>query len=64
MNEKAGIRFMTWLPTPNEKTDLATAKPALVQELAKRLQTWRTLQIEYYADKPLQAREYPPILAD
>jgi hypothetical protein len=32
--------------------------------LAKRLQTWRTLQIEYYADKSLQAREYPPILAD
>lgn len=49
---------------PGEKTDLAAAKAALVQELAKRLQTWRTLQIEYYADKSLQAREYPPILAD
>ena len=49
---------------PDEKTDLAAAKPALVQDLAKRLQTWRTLQIEYYADKSLQAREYPPILAD
>ncbi len=49
---------------PGEKTDLAPAQPALVQDLAKRLQTWRTLQIEYYADKSLQAREYPPILAD
>ena len=49
---------------PGEKTDLALEQPTLVQDLAKRLQTWRTLQIEYYADKSLQAREYPPILAD
>jgi arylsulfatase A-like enzyme len=49
---------------PGEKTDLAPAQPALVQDLAKRLQTWRTLQIEYYADESLQSREYPPMLAD
>jgi arylsulfatase A-like enzyme len=49
---------------PGEKTNIASSRPELVNELARRLQTWRTLQIEYYADKSLQAREYPPILAD
>ena len=49
---------------PGEKTDIASSQPELVTELAKRLQTWRTLQIEYYADESLQSREYPPILAD
>jgi arylsulfatase A-like enzyme len=49
---------------PGEKTNIASSRPELLNELAKRLQTWRTLQIEYYADKSLQAREYPPILAD
>jgi len=36
----------------------------LTEELAKRLQTWRTLQIEYYNDRQLHLKEYPPILAD
>ena len=49
---------------PGELTDVASSQPELVNALARRLQTWRTLQIEYYADKSLQAREYPPILAD
>jgi len=49
---------------PHEKLDLAISQPSLVKDLAKRLQTWRTLQIEYYADKRLHTLEYPPILAD
>lgn len=49
---------------PEEKMDVAASKPLIVKELANRLQAWRKLQIEYYADRVLQAREYPPILAD
>jgi arylsulfatase A-like enzyme len=49
---------------PGEKTDIASSQPQLLNQLARRLQTWRTLQIEYYTDKSLQVREYPPILAD
>jgi arylsulfatase A-like enzyme len=49
---------------PGELADIAASQPELVEELSKRLQTWRTLQIEYYADKELHTREYPPILAD
>jgi arylsulfatase A-like enzyme len=49
---------------PGEKTDIASAQPELVKELAQRLNTWRKLQIDYYSDPGLQAREYPPILKD
>ena len=49
---------------PDEKADIASSQPTIVNELARRLQTWRTLQINYYADKRLHTREYPPILAD
>jgi arylsulfatase A-like enzyme len=49
---------------PGELADIAASQPGLVDELSKRLQTWRTLQIEYYTDKELHTREYPPILAD
>ena len=49
---------------PGEKTDIAAAQPDLVKELAQRLTTWRKLQIDYYSDPGLQAREYPPILKD
>jgi arylsulfatase A-like enzyme len=49
---------------PGETTDIAASQSALVRELADRLQTWRTLQIGYYSDPVLQAREYPPILGD
>ena len=49
---------------PEEKTDIATAQPNLVHQLARRLQAWRRVQIDYYADKTRHAREYPPILAD
>ena len=49
---------------PGEKTDLATALPVLAKELANRLNAWRKLQIDYYADPVLQVQEYPPILKD
>lgn len=49
---------------PGEKNDLAAAEPALVKQLARRLDTWRKLQIGYYSDPGIQAREYPPILRD
>lgn len=49
---------------PDEKFDVAGSQPTLVKDLAKRLQTWRTLQIDYYANKRLHSQEYPPIIAD
>jgi hypothetical protein len=49
---------------PGETNDIAAAQPALVRELANRLNAWRKLQIDYYSDGSLQAREYPPILRD
>jgi arylsulfatase A-like enzyme len=49
---------------PGEQTDIAGSNSTTVNELAKRLRTWRMLQIEYYADTKLQTREYPPIIAD
>jgi len=49
---------------PEEKFDVAGSQPTLLKDLAKRLQTWRTLQIDYYANQRLQSQEYPPIIAD
>ncbi len=49
---------------PNEKTNLATTQPDLVNHLASRLNAWRKLQIDYYSDPTLHKREYPPILKD
>jgi arylsulfatase A-like enzyme len=49
---------------PGETTDVAQAYSAVTRDLADRLQTWRTLQIDYYSDPILQGREYPPIIAD
>jgi hypothetical protein len=49
---------------PDEKNDIAAAQPALVKELANRLNAWRKLQIDYYSDPALHTREYPPILKD
>jgi len=49
---------------PAEKIDLAAAQPEVLKDLARRLHTWRKLQIDYYADTSRQTREYPPILQD
>ena len=49
---------------PGETIDIAASRVDLVDELAKRLRAWRTLQIDYYADTKLQKIEYPPILSD
>ena len=49
---------------PGETIDIAASRPDLVNELAKRLQAWYSLQINYYADSKVQKMEYPPILAD
>ncbi len=49
---------------PMETTDLARDKPEIARELAKKLNTWRTLQINYHADKNLHANVYPPVLKD
>jgi arylsulfatase A-like enzyme len=49
---------------PGETNDIAASQPDRVNELGKRLQAWRTLQINYYADPKIQKIEYPPILAD
>jgi hypothetical protein len=47
---------------PAENFDMADSQPNLIADLTKRLQTWRTMQIEYYADKKLHSQEYPPVL--
>ena len=49
---------------PGESKNIAEVQPALVIELANRLNAWRKLQIGYYSDARLQARVYPPILKD
>jgi arylsulfatase A-like enzyme len=49
---------------PGEQIDIAPAKSSTVKELARRLHTWYKLQIDYYTDKALHSREYPPIIAD
>jgi len=49
---------------PEERMNLADREPGLVKDLALRLNAWRKLQIDYYADPAIQAREYPPILRD
>ena len=49
---------------PGETIDIAASRPDLVNELAKRLQAWYSLQIDYYADSKVQTMKYPPILAD
>lgn len=49
---------------PAEKHNLALQRPALVKELGGRLHAWRKLQLDYYADKSLQSRLYPPILEE
>ena len=49
---------------PSEKHDLAMARPGIVQELRRQLDTWRKLQIEYYGSLEQQRKWYPPILKD
>ena len=49
---------------PGETKDVAASHKEDVHDLANRLQTWRKLQIDYYADRTLHSREYPPIIAD
>ncbi len=49
---------------PAEKIDLASEKPTVVKELAQRLHAWRRAQLDYYKDKKVHTREYPPILPD
>jgi arylsulfatase A-like enzyme len=49
---------------PAEKHDLAEFQPDLTKNLMTRLNTWRKLQIDYYADSGLHTREYPPVLRD
>jgi arylsulfatase A-like enzyme len=49
---------------PGETNDVSATHKEDVHDLASRLQTWRKLQIDYYADRTLHSREYPPIIAD
>ena len=49
---------------PGEESDLAPFQPKLVESMAGRLHRWYREQIDYYADKSRQSREYPPVLSD
>jgi arylsulfatase A-like enzyme len=49
---------------PAEKHNIAGFHPDLAKDLITRLDAWRKLQIDYYADSALHTREYPPILKD
>src|ERR1700687_1895548 len=49
---------------PQERSDLALARPDIVRSLADRLFTWREAQLSYYTDPVRCGREYPPVLDD
>lgn len=49
---------------PGETTDVGPSRPALVEELSRRLHQWREEQLAYYADVARQRREYPPVFED
>jgi arylsulfatase A-like enzyme len=49
---------------PAEKQNLASSRPDLVEDLTRRLRSWRAEQLGYYADIPRQSREYPPVVKD
>lgn len=49
---------------PGEKQDLAKQNPEIVRDLARRLNTWRTHQVNYYSQEKLHTRQYPPIFLD
>jgi len=49
---------------PGEQVDVAASQPQLFDDLSRRLQLWRTEQLNYYSDLGRQAREYPPVLKD
>lgn len=58
------MRFFTLVSDRGEKFDIVGSQPTLVNELAKRVQTWRMLQLDCYADKRLQTQEWSPIIAN
>lgn len=47
---------------PGEHRDLSASRVAKRDSLAKVLDTWRRVQIDYYANRSLHARWYPPIV--
>lgn len=47
---------------PGEHRDLSVAQPEKREALAKVLDTWRRVQIDYYANRNLHARWYPPVV--
>ncbi len=49
---------------PAEENNLTNEKPDLVRDMAQRLQAWRKLQIDYYANQAVHSRQYPPVLVD
>ena len=49
---------------PGEQVDVAASQSQLFDDLSRRLQLWRTEQLNYYSDLGRQAREYPPVLKD
>jgi arylsulfatase A-like enzyme len=49
---------------PEERKNLASARPDLVNDLGERLRFWRAEQLSYYADVARHRREYPPVVRD
>lgn len=49
---------------PGETRDLSKRRPILTEELRRRVDTWRALQIQYYRDPSIHTRTYPPVLED
>jgi arylsulfatase A-like enzyme len=52
------------LSDPGETKNVASEQAGHLTRLAKLLNTWRKLQLQYYTDKNLHSREYPPILSE
>ena len=49
---------------PEETIDYADHETQVVEELSRRLDTWRHHQLEYYGNVGVHGRTYPPVLAD
>ena len=60
-----GVNFLFDLrQDPAEQHNLAASQPEIFADLAGRLGRWRQEQLDYYADLPREAREYPPVIQD
>ena len=49
---------------PLETRNIADQHPYITHSLSERLKMWMELQINYYENKKIHSKEYPPVLLD